>query len=521
MNPPVTQHNDNSDKNCLNSCKLQYGISEVFEQIVLKQQSVKASYSTLPKPQIFSDPKDQKLYDPMLNDVMFKIFNNPAEQTVFRTALEGMNKNYPEILKGEEQNMFYAPSAFNFDSRIGETSSVPDVLDQMQASMESKKNLTQKEQSNLKKIQAHLRKLRPQLAEQEFVDALACFFFQKRGIFIHSLKLDDHLKVLTDKAKFHRKQNKNQGFGFTDLETKLKKQFNISDQSLIDKADAITNHLLGQVSLTSCQKVKGRAVREAIEQQFKGNERTYTMKQFKAGEQYTLDDVKDGVKLGVFQSECRVAGENDVFIMFPDSKLILCIEIKRHMTHKEKHSESQSTPKIDKHMRDASSQLKKNAKFFSTMHGAILSQGWQFAKVCAISPTLYNSEKICTNCKRFILTTDILKSPGALAKWWKDTGLSERCKMFDEKNKAEAYEEFQLFFNRLICMSSVRVVPDPFHTWAQIQGKNQHHMAAGHTKATADEKNKAKLGVTDIDALLESAHSAFKTLFFNKDQRAL
>ena len=109
MNPPVTQHNDNSDKNCLNSCKLQYGISDIFEQIVLKQQSVKASYSTHAKPQIFSDPKDQKLYEPMLNDVMFKIFNNPAEQTVFRTALEGMNKNYPEILKGEEQNMFLCP----------------------------------------------------------------------------------------------------------------------------------------------------------------------------------------------------------------------------------------------------------------------------------------------------------------------------------------------------------------------------------------------------------------------------
>merc|ERR1719481_479589 len=96
-----------------------------------------------------------------------------------------------------------------------------------------------KEQSTLKKIQMHLRKLRPQLAEQEFVDALACFFFQKRGIFIHSLKLDDHLKVLTDKAKLHRKQNTKIGFGFTALEKKLMEQFNISDQTLIDKADTI------------------------------------------------------------------------------------------------------------------------------------------------------------------------------------------------------------------------------------------------------------------------------------------
>ena len=139
MNSPVAQHNDNSDKNCLRSCKLQYGISEIFEQIVLTQQNVNASYSMKIKPQIFTDPKDQKGYGHMLKDVMFQIFTSPEEQIVLRTALEGMNKNYPEILKGEEQNMFYAPSAFNFDSRIGETSCVPEVMDQMQPSLESKK----------------------------------------------------------------------------------------------------------------------------------------------------------------------------------------------------------------------------------------------------------------------------------------------------------------------------------------------------------------------------------------------
>ena len=309
----------------MSTCKLQYGISEEFDRILLEQQKIKSSFTTKSQPQTFSDPKDQQVYKHMLNDVIFKIFNSPEEQTILRASLEGMNKNYPEILKGEEQNMFYAPTAFNFDSRIGEESSVPDTLDQMQASLESKENLTLKEQNTLKKIQAHLRKLRPQLAEQEFVDALACFFFQKRGIFIHSLKLDDHLKVLTDKAKFHRKQNKTVGFAFTDLETKLKKQFNVSDQSLSDKADTIATHLLSQSQLTPGQKVKGRTVREAIEQRFKGNERTYTMKQFKAGQQYTMEEVRDGVKLGAFQSECRVAGENDLFIMFPDSKLILCV----------------------------------------------------------------------------------------------------------------------------------------------------------------------------------------------------
>ena len=93
--------------------------------------------------------------------------------------------------------------------------------------------------------------------------------------------------------------------------------------------------------------------------------------------------------------------------------------------------------------------------------------------------------------------------------------------MFDQKAKDQAYKEFQQFFYRLVCLSSVRVVPDPFHTWAQIQGRNTHHMTAGHTEASADEIAMAKSGDVDVDTLLKSPHSAFKTLFFNKDQKAL
>ena len=73
----------------------------------------------------------------------------------------------------------------------------------------------------------------------------------------------------------------------------------------------------------------------------------------------------------------------------------------------------------------------------------------------------------------------------------------------------------------MICLSSVRVVPDPFHTWLQIQGRDDHHMTAGHTEATADEITKVISGDVDIEKVLKSPHTAFKTLFFNKDQQPL
>ena len=181
----------------------------------------------------------------MLDDVMIKTFDSEDEQKIFRKSLEGMNLNYPEILKGQEKNMFYCPTAFNFSTRIGiDESSVPDTLDEMKISLESKQHLSKQDNENLKKIRSHLEKLRPELAEQEFVDALACFFYKNRGIFIHSLKLDDHLKVLTNKAREYRRQNKDIGFEFTDFEKKLLKQLSISNQALIDTADTVAAHLL-------------------------------------------------------------------------------------------------------------------------------------------------------------------------------------------------------------------------------------------------------------------------------------
>ena len=194
-----------SDKNCSKSCGLQYGISEVFNQNVIEQQTVRYSKFPSKMPQTFDDPNEQRYYRHMLEDVMLKSFNSDEEQKIFRKSLEGMKANYPEILEGQETNMFFCPTSFNFSSRIGHNEScVPDALEEMKSLLEVNQNLTPTERRNLNKIRNHLQILRPELAEQEFVDGQACFFYEKRGIFIHSLKLDDHLKVLTNRARDFR-----------------------------------------------------------------------------------------------------------------------------------------------------------------------------------------------------------------------------------------------------------------------------------------------------------------------------
>ena len=60
-----------------------------------------------------------------------------------------------------------------------------------------------------------------------------------------------------------------------------------------------------------------------------------------------------------------------------------------------------------------------------------------------------------------------------------------------------------------------------FHNWNQICETKLTSPTSRWKVATADEKNMALSGDVEIDSILKSAHSAFKTLFFNKDQRAL
>ena len=246
---------------------------------------------------------------------------------------------------------------------------------------------------------------------------------------------------------------------------------------------------------------------------------TCAKKLFKPGQDYSIDDVRAGIVLGKFESECRVAGENDIMIMLPDSKLFVCVEIKRHMKSKDRQDNTNS--KIDKNMISASQQLKKNANFIARMHGAVLSPEWQFVKICAISPELNNPENICDHCKKFVLTTDILKTLGGLKKWWEETGISKRASLFDQGSKDSSYNQFQLFFNRLICMSSVKVVTDAFNTWNQVQGKTPYHMSAGHTITKQTIHDKAASEGLDVEDALKATHHAYKILFFSKDQMAI
>ena len=60
----------------------------------------------------------------------------------------------------------------------------------------------------------------------------------------------------------------------------------------------------------------------------------------------------------------------------------------------------------------------------------------------------------------------------------------------------------------------VRVVPDPFHSWEQIQGHNPRHMAAGYTPPSTSDQ-------LDVEGILNRPHDAYKVISLSKGQENL
>ena len=156
------------------------GPSESFEINVLKQQKVKTLKANI-SATTFNTPSEQKKFQAILNDVIIKTLDFPSDQQIFKAGLKGMERNYPEILNGEQKHLFMCPAAFNYDSRIKthETSAV-EVFEKKQAALEAKQNLSAKEEKDLNVIRNYIKRIRPQISEQEIFDEFTRFFYPNR-----------------------------------------------------------------------------------------------------------------------------------------------------------------------------------------------------------------------------------------------------------------------------------------------------------------------------------------------------
>ena len=69
----------------------------------------------------------------------------------------------------------------------------------------------------------------------------------------------------------------------------------------------------------------------------------------------------------------------------------------------------------------------------------------------------------------------------------------------------------------MVNLSKIRIIPDTFRTWEQIQGMNTRFMTAGYTESSSIPPRDHK----DVRDLIRRPHDAYKIIALNDDQESL
>ena len=499
------------------------GLSKYFKDYVTAKQDEMDKQGGLKAMQLFASPEEQQRFEPILKDVLLNIFDDPSERRIFLAGLQGMKQNYPDIFDPAKSRMACFPETFSFDERIKKNNTVVvSALEEMTKEMKET-------DSDFKKIKKYLLALKPQVAESNVFDPLLRYFYNKRGIFLHSLKLEQYLKIFSDLAKQSRKQHKNTP-QMTNLEEKLKDAFDITEDTLDEKADIVIASLTqsgNQGPFTA------EDIHSEIDKCFSKNKsnafKQKAKQMFKRGSIYTKDDAKSYLRLAKLYLEINPAGENDLMMILPDLQLFISLEIKSHNKENQANaaqgtgnvpatgsgSNKMSNSGIDNNLIGAAKQLNKNCKYIAQLHGSILNKGWGFLKCAAVLPGLIKSNGICEHCKRFLLTEEELLEPGGIDKWFQKMGLEQFLGKID---KQRSQQDFLILFNRLVNLSCIGLQPtsQPM-TWEQVEGANTQYLSAGFTSGPKGSK------VTELS--FNEAQSRpvdfLKALYYNRKQYRL
>jgi hypothetical protein len=99
----------------------------------------------------------------------------------------------------------------------------------------------------------------------------------------------------------------------------------------------------------------------------------------------------------------------------------------------------------------------------------------------SLSPAVYNKQRICSNCDPLIITTDVNKQPEGMLKWWKGAGLDNIGEP-NSTTERKSYQEFRMFYNKLVNLSEVCVIPKSNKNWDEIHGQALQDMKEDLTK---------------------------------------
>ena len=527
------------DSNC--SCNLKLGFSSGFGRMM------KPSSNT-------TDPIDS-------------IFRDPHEQNRLTKRTHGMEENYPGVKDGSKKSVTCYPAGFNFDSKIKKFNTVViKQLDQIANNLKkqapsksidadriatnlqslsvqkgvyvgkdvkveinkypglsraAKKQLGQnfndqdtydekhiKDQINkvsyeieLAAIKDFLKTIKPQDSERIVYERLISLFANERGLIQHSMTTDVYLQVFVNEARQERKKN-NLGMGLTTQEKKIAKALNLTSQDLDHLAKEIINDLQND-GLSSPYQLSDIERRIENKTEVHKDLKQKAKKHLKGISNIDDNIVFDALRLATYEYESKFPGELDLLGIFPDLQMVLHVEVKCKEIEKTKN---------DNNLTKASEQMSRYAKHLAKRHGSILSDKWNYCKVAAIVPGLKEPQNICSHCQNFVLTEKELNNDETMRSWWES--------FFHYKNnsqtssvKDQCYQEFLMFFNRAVNLSSIGRKTNVFNAWEEVEGENRPPVVAGFTPSSGSSNS--------FHDILTRPHDANKAIYFTPEQMSL
>ena len=380
------------------------------------------------------------------------------------------------------------------DTKYYKQDEVKSVIDQISKDQE------------LASITNFLKVIKPQDSERAVFDRILDLFSNERGVILHSLTTDVYLQPFVEEARIFRKKT-NPSFALTPQEERISKAMNLTDDDLNRTSDDLLKALraknvkpsyTGQDINNSLKECKN--IHKSLKKVIKGK--------FNIKKAYDEQFIKDSLKLYTYQYESRFPGELDLLSVLPDLQLFMHVEVKCNM---------EETKKNDNNLKDASEQMERYSSYIAQRHGPVLGDTWEYLKVAAILPNVTKPDKICNHCKQFLLTEQTLKNETSMRSWWEKVGIWQNNDQ-DITTKTHSYNEFLLFFNRTVNLSSIVRKMVSFNAWEEVQGQGRPPIVAGFTEAPTSSATSDPLSIDDVSS---RPHDAFKALYFTPGQMAL
>ena len=435
-------------------------------------------------------------YDDLVN--AFDDINFETEHHLAKRMNEEMENSYQDTFDASRETLLVHPStAFQYSNKQDlihvaalkeKIKYLEDIIDQIKTEqLDNYKEECKRHENEKKEIEDYLKGIITQDAEKDVFYRFHEMLHNERGFMVHSYTPEKFIAQITDRAKGQRDTKlQQQRDGHTSTETQLTpleeklmaflgmtsdienelRKFEYDLTLRYPKTSEYTPKMLHDtIKAAKMNKKKEKMLCSMIPTKDEKKKKGKLAKENASKETlYSLEEAKVRIKIGLIHYFAKKDGEFDFLLCLPDYKVIMNLEVKFQLDEKK-----ENQAQFDHLVNHSARQNNDHDEYFSKVHASIFGPGWQMIKISIVLPgTSVNKESLCLNCRKFLITEDILKSQETFLQWWKGLGLVKVLNSSTKSLNDPNYLEYLTFLRRIVGPTHVRELgPSP---WKKIMG---------------------------------------------------